>query len=227
MVKRKRTTPARARKARGRKAPPRRRFLPILGGLLVWCMLGVAAWCEWIDYRVRTDFSALTWALPGRIYARPVELYNGAHVDRAGMSDTLQRLGYRETSEVDGPGEFRVAGGGIQMYTRGFDFWDGNEPGRYVEVGFSGGRIASLRDRGGSVPLMRLEPIEIAQINPETGEDRLPVALEDVPPALVRAVIAVEDQRFYGHFCIDPIGIARALVANIRAGGVVQGGSTL
>lgn len=46
-------------------------------------------------------------------------------------------------------------------------------------------------------------------------------------PHLVNAVVATEDKRFYGHFGIDPIGVARAVVANMRAGRVVQGGSTL
>ena len=55
----------------------------------------------------------------------------------------------------------------------------------------------------------------------------LPVQARDLPPALIQAVLATEDRRFYNHFGLDPIGLARALVANVRAGGVVQGGSTL
>ena len=55
----------------------------------------------------------------------------------------------------------------------------------------------------------------------------LPAQARDLPPALVQAVLATEDRRFYSHFGIDPIGLARALVANLRAGGIVQGGSTL
>ncbi|MEO1091005.1 MAG: PBP1A family penicillin-binding protein [Pseudomonadota bacterium] len=53
------------------------------------------------------------------------------------------------------------------------------------------------------------------------------VTLEEISPFLIDAVISTEDRRFYGHFGIDPFGMARALVANLRAGGVVQGGSTL
>ncbi len=79
----------------------------------------------------------------------------------------------------------------------------------------------------GDLALVRLEPVEIAQINPETGEDRLPITLSDVPQSLTNAIIAVEDQRFYSHFGVDPQGIARAMLANIRAGSIVQGGSTL
>ena len=54
-----------------------------------------------------------------------------------------------------------------------------------------------------------------------------PVAVADLPPALPRAVIATEDRRFYRHFGLDPIGLSRALYVNLRAGGVVQGGSTI
>jgi len=53
------------------------------------------------------------------------------------------------------------------------------------------------------------------------------LTLDQVPAYLPQAVIAIEDRRFYWHFGIDPIGLARAFAANWQAGGVVQGGSTL
>ena len=54
-----------------------------------------------------------------------------------------------------------------------------------------------------------------------------PLRLTDMPSYLPAAAVAVEDRRFYGHFGIDLIGIARAAVVNIRAGRLVQGGSTI
>jgi penicillin-binding protein 1A len=53
------------------------------------------------------------------------------------------------------------------------------------------------------------------------------VALKDLPPYLPKAFIAIEDRRFYSHWGIDPVGIARAAVANVLHRGVSQGGSTL
>ena len=53
------------------------------------------------------------------------------------------------------------------------------------------------------------------------------VALEDMPDHLIKAVLGTEDRRFYEHFGIDYLGTARALLTNARAGGVVQGGSTI
>ena len=54
------------------------------------------------------------------------------------------------------------------------------------------------------------------------------VALNELPKYLPQAFIAIEDHRFYSHWGIDPVGIARAVVKNvIRVGGGIQGGSTL
>ena len=53
------------------------------------------------------------------------------------------------------------------------------------------------------------------------------VALKDLPPHLPKAFIAIEDRRFYSHYGVDPVGIARAAVTNILHRGVSQGGSTL
>jgi penicillin-binding protein 1A len=53
------------------------------------------------------------------------------------------------------------------------------------------------------------------------------VSIKELPPYLPKAFVAIEDRRFYDHFGIDPLGIARALYRNINRGGVSQGGSTL
>ncbi|MEM9633056.1 MAG: PBP1A family penicillin-binding protein [Pseudomonadota bacterium] len=53
------------------------------------------------------------------------------------------------------------------------------------------------------------------------------VPLEEIPDSLVKATLATEDRRFFYHFGIDFMGTFRAMVENARAGGVVQGGSTL
>ena len=58
-------------------------------------------------------------------------------------------------------------------------------------------------------------------------EQRHDVALDQISPHLQHAVVAVEDRRFYYHPGVDPIGIARALVHDIRSGGRFEGGSTL
>lgn len=58
-------------------------------------------------------------------------------------------------------------------------------------------------------------------------ENRLPIDINQVPPTLQNAFISAEDNRFYQHMGIDPIGIGRAFVANILHRGISQGGSTI
>jgi penicillin-binding protein 1A len=58
-----------------------------------------------------------------------------------------------------------------------------------------------------------------------TANEYMPLAL--LPPHVIGAVVATEDRRFYDHWGIDPQGLLRAFFANIRAGRVAQGGSTL
>lgn len=53
------------------------------------------------------------------------------------------------------------------------------------------------------------------------------VSIKELPPYLPRAFVAIEDRRFYDHFGIDPVGIARAITQNLTRRGVAQGGSTL
>jgi penicillin-binding protein 1A len=54
-----------------------------------------------------------------------------------------------------------------------------------------------------------------------------PLTLPEMSPYLPKAVVATEDRRFYSHFGIDPFGLVRAAVADLSAGHVVQGGSTI
>lgn len=53
------------------------------------------------------------------------------------------------------------------------------------------------------------------------------VRMEDLPDYIPNAFIAIEDRRFYTHVGVDPIGLVRAMIINMKAGGIVQGGSTI
>ena len=75
-----------------------------------------------------------------------------------------------------------------------------------------------------TVWVMAADGTELAAVGDLYG---VPVKLADLPPALPQAVLATEDRRYYDHFGIDLIGLARAMVANALAGRIVQGGSTI
>jgi penicillin-binding protein 1A len=75
-----------------------------------------------------------------------------------------------------------------------------------------------------SITMIAADGSQIAAVGDVHGRT---IGLNEVPPALKQALIAVEDRRFYEHFGVDPRGLARAMLANLRAGRIVQGGSTL
>jgi len=75
-------------------------------------------------------------------------------------------------------------------------------------------------------------PSKILDVNGElittvSEENRIPAPLESISVYLREAVVAIEDSRFYQHHGIDPVGLVRALYRNVRAGRVVEGGSTI
>src|SRR5947207_5981870 len=70
-------------------------------------------------------------------------------------------------------------------------------------------------------------PAEVARLYGVDWRVTPPVSLDRIPRYVRDAFLAAEDVRFRGHFGIDPIGMLRALFANVRAGGITQGGSTI
>ena len=79
-------------------------------------------------------------------------------------------------------------------------------------------------ERRSSITVKAADGMVLATYGDLYGEHQ---SLKALPPHLPRALMATEDRRFYQHFGIDPIGLLRAAYANLRAGRVVQGGSTL
>lgn len=96
--------------------------------------------------------------------------------------------------------------------------------GVWVSIGLPDLDEALKTERRPTVTIQAADGTEIYRAGDLVGEA---VKLKDLPPHLMQAVLATEDRRFYSHFGIDPIGLGRAMVRNIRAGRVVEGGSTI
>ncbi|ACO80379.1 penicillin-binding protein 1B [Azotobacter vinelandii CA] len=220
-------------RTRSPKSPPPRRSA-VLRSWLGWSaklalvgLVVLAGFAVYFDAVIQEKFSGKRWTLPAKVYARPLELFSGLKLSKQDFLTELDALGYRREA-VAGPGSAFVSGNTVELHSRGFRFYEGDEPARRIRVRFSGDSVASLSDAAGKdLAVVRMEPPLIGGLYPSHNEDRILVQRNELPPYLVETLVAVEDREFFSHFGVSPKSIARALWVNATAGGVVQGGSTL
>ena len=187
-----------------------------------------AAWVIYLDHVVTREFQGRLWSVPARVYAAPLDLYAGAPVGADELEAELRRLHYRAGDPAAGPGLYRRRGADFDLHARRVRFVDELREPERVAIRADAGAIAGIRAADGApLPVFRLDPLLVGNVFPVHGEDRIVLAPADVPPLLRAAIKVVEDRRFDEHHGVDPLGILRALWADLRAGHVIQGGSTL
>ncbi len=178
-------------------------------------------------YVVRA-FEDRHWDVPAHVYAAPIELYVGLELDEETLAATLAQTGHQQVPVLERPGEFSATSGELEIWTRSFPFWDGEEPSRQLRITFDRQRIASIVDATGAlVPLVRLEPLRVGSVFKAHHEDRVLIEPDAIPPSLIEALKAIEDRKFDRHHGLDFAAILRAAIVNLRHGEVRQGGSTL
>src|SRR5207248_2670096 len=186
-----------------------------------------AGFTLYLDFRVRSEFEGRRFALPARIYARPLELHAGLRIAQIDVVRELQEAGYGQGPREGDSGWFANDNDWLEVAIRPFVFWDGPQPAKRVRIAFEGGAVRAVQDaEGRDLPFARLEPLAIGGIYPANNEDRVLVRLSEVPKPLVQALIANEDRNYYSHHGFDLRGIARAACSFLRFKGL-QGGSTL
>jgi len=181
-----------------------------------------------LNKRVQDRFNDLVFAVPTRVYARPLALAAGTPMTPAALELELTFSGYsHDGGQV--VGSWTRQGSTYTISSRGYAGPDGGELPKRIEVTLGNGSVLQVRnaDTRDAIPVAHLDPARIATLYGAKQEERRFVQLADVPPLLLSGLQAVEDRDFKHHIGIDFSAIARAMFANMRAGHTVQGGSTL
>lgn len=199
---------------------------PALLGLGV--LLGFLGPYVWVaDHQVRAAFARLTWQIPTRVLAQPLELVPDRPLTAEALEAELDAARFAADPGLSRPGTWHRDGERFVIATRGFTDVEGTWPAQRLELRISGGRLRSLGSAGKPLSRARLDPARIATLYGEAQEERRLVRLEDVPALLLTTLQAVEDRNFKHHIGIDLKGMVRAAWVNLRHGGVQQGASTL
>jgi penicillin-binding protein 1B len=203
-------------------------------GIAFTVMIAFVAFMGYVGYTyvvITKKFdSSRRWDLPSRVYSDATPIVPGMSYPRSLLEPKLNHVGYHEVkSRVANPGEYRYAGGNLELYLQSFDYPDMEFRAMAVTVEFDGATVREVRRLDDNVALrgVRVEPELITSIYNNEMEDRLPVSLSAVPKIVSDAIISTEDKDFYHHEGISLRGVAGAFITDIKLGKFTHGGSTV
>lgn len=198
-------------------------FLPVVIGssLLIYQYLRMSV-------MVGARLSGEKGRLPARVYARPLVLRPGMVLTPDELVSVLNRLRYAEREVPVEPGQFAKSQAGVTLFPR--PVVDGSdEP---LAVVFAADkqkvmRVREIRARSKKkVAGQALEPELVTYLYGEDREKRRRVRFEELPDHVVKAVLAIEDRRFFGHPGFDPIRLVGAVIRNLRSDSAIPHGAS-
>jgi penicillin-binding protein 1B len=167
-------------------------------------------------------------ALTSAIYSAPFEITVGDEIGPLHLIDRLERLSYARVQQPSHPGEYSMEPGAMAIYVRDFGVGDRGYPATLLHLNFDGERVTGIADSFGvAQPHAALEPEIIGRLLPDAPAERVEVSLNDVPPHLIKGLLATEDRFFYYHFGFDPVRIIEAAIIDLHSHRLSQGASTL
>jgi penicillin-binding protein 1B len=167
------------------------------------------------------------WAVPARLYARPLVLHGGLSLGIPGFIKVLNGLKYEEKKDGGAlqPGEFLPGEKVVTFDPRPVP----NGATEALAVTFDKEHVKDLKGVASkkAYKTQPLEPELITYLFEDSREKRRLVQYDELPENLIKAVLAIEDRRFFSHPGLDPFRIVGAALRNMRAESYIQGGSTI
>jgi len=187
-----------------------------------------------LEQEVVTRLSGKRWNIPSRIFSDSTIVYAGQSLKDLGFFERLARLNYHrvDPGRVTTRGEFSYDPdkNALVIFLHSFSYPYRQFGGELVEATVAKNEnIQAMRDpvTGRPIYSMELEPELISGIFEGNWEQRRLVRLSQIPPALIDAILAAEDHRFYEHHGVDPVRITKAAIVDLTSHTIRQGGSTL
>ncbi len=210
----------------------KRRWLRyLLWGLslfLFLCTISAACFSYYLYNRIEKRFSSRRWSVPTIVFSSTVSVYRGQPLSLDRLRRMLVERRYTEAPTAPVlAGQFMSSGNVLTAHLRAFQFPGMYMPSRLVRFTFDRDIISNIESSKNELPFLDLEPVELARLYGRKRQSRILIDIRQVPDQLTDAVLAIEDRRFYDHGAVDPRGILRAMFADLRAGRIVQGGSTI
>ncbi|HSR08695.1 MAG TPA: PBP1A family penicillin-binding protein [Bryobacteraceae bacterium] len=193
---------------------------------LVLCTLSVGVFTYYYSKYARIIEDKLRngpFANTSMLYAAPQPVMVGDQTQASEITDYLQRAGYTESNR-NRLGWYHVRPDAVEI-NPGPEAYDGE--GAVIKI--ESGRVThiiSLRDQSERTQY-DLEPEPITNLFDQKREKRRLVRFADIPKVMVDAVLSAEDKHFFQHAGFDPMGIARAVLVDIKDRRGSQGASTL
>jgi penicillin-binding protein 1B len=209
--------------------------LRVFGALTVVAVVATAAAFAYLysQYSKVVDARLASGYLTSRagLYAAPRTLREGQSMTAERLTEVLRRAGYveGEASRVWN-GRFKVDGDAVEIFPSDSPgLTDAGTTAAVVRVEFDRrGRVAKIRGDGALLDSYTLAPEPLTIDASEKTSDRGALTYEQVPETLRRAVLSIEDRRFFEHGAVDLWGIARAAFSwGDDAQELKQGGSTI
>ncbi|MBD1389946.1 penicillin-binding protein 1B [Neiella sp. HB171785] len=186
----------------------------------------LAGYLIYLDSKLQQAFAELYQPHVLTVQARPLVIQSGIRLSATELVAELKALGYQQANQIKQLKQ-DLHSKLLVHHRDAIHFTATDHQQGVITVGFEQDRITKLQAAGSPLDKLTLAPVTLDKIWAGTREDRIWIDLQQVPEQLIELLLLVEDRGFYQHWGVNPIAIARAMVANLQAGHTVQGGSTL
>ncbi len=199
-----------------------------IAGVLILFAFGVGFYLAQVYVDISEMIEERRAALTSAIYSAPLAVAPNDEIGPLHLIDRLEHLSYTRVENVAHPGEYSMVPGSMTLFVREFTIGSRGYPASLVHLTFSGTRVAGITDSfGAALERVAIEPEVIGRLLPDAPAERDEVSLDDVPPFVVKGLLATEDRYFYYHFGFDPIRIIEAAIVDLHSHRLRQGASTL